>query len=182
MGFPGPAEGPESPFRKEKAGKNALHSPKKRNLAPKSDNRTPLFFHIHIHTLMKGNYKAENEAFLAEMAQQPDVQQLAGGVLYQVIKSGTGTRCPNVRSIVTVRYKGSLVNGRVFDDSSRQACPPAFRVRELIAGWQIALCRMHEGDCWKIYVPANLGYGPRTSGPIPGNSTLIFEIELIRIG
>lgn len=70
----------------------------------------------------------------------------------------------------------------MFDDSSRQACPPAFRVRELIAGWQIALCRMHEGDCWKIYVPANLGYGSRTSGPIPGNSTLIFDIELLRIG
>lgn len=131
---------------------------------------------------MKGNYKAENEAFMAEMAQQPDVHQLAGGMLYQVVRSGTGTRCPNVRSIVTVNYKGSLINGRVFDDSSRQACPPAFRVRELIAGWQIALCRMHEGDCWKIYVPANLGYGPRTSGPIPGNSTLIFDIELLRIG
>lgn len=119
---------------------------------------------------------------MAEMAQQPDVHQLAGGVLYQVVRSGTGTRCPNVRSIVTVNYKGSLINGRVFDDSSRQACPPAFRVRELIAGWQIVLCRMHEGDCWKIYVPANLGYGPRTSGPIPGNSTLIFDIELLRIG
>ena len=61
-------------------------------------------------------------------------------------------------------------------------CPEAFRVNELISGFQIALVNMHIGDHWIVYIPSNMGYGPKTSGPIPGNSTLIFEIKLISIG
>ncbi len=74
-------------------------------------------------------------------------------------------------------------HGQVFDSSRRGAgTPPAFRVNELITGWQVALVNMHIGDVWELYVPATAGYGERGAGrDIPGHSTLIFRIELLDI-
>ena len=56
-----------------------------------------------------------------------------------------------------------------------------FRLNEVIEGWQIALLRMHPGSRWIVYIPYTMGYGTRTSGPIPAYSTLIFEVELLNI-
>ena len=126
-------------------------------------------------------YKAKNIQFLKDIATQDGVKLLPGGIYYKVLAEGTGTSSPAPRSIVTVYYKGSLIDGKVFDDSFARNCPEAFRLYELIEGWQIALRSMHEGDRWMIYVPYEKGYGTRTSGPIPAFSTLIFEIELIKI-
>lgn len=120
---------------------------------------------------------------MVEKAAQAGVGQLRGGVLYEVIATGEGTATPNPRSIVTCHYKGQLINGRVFDQTFNKSCPAAFRVNELISGFQIALVNMHVGDHWRVYIPSNMGYGPRGAGSdIPGNSTLIFEIQLIKIG
>ena len=85
--------------------------------------------------------------------------------------------------MVTVHYEGRLIDGRTFDSSRRGAgTPPAFRVNELITGWQVALVNMHIGDVWELYVPAAAGYGERGAGrDIPGHSTLIFRIELLDI-
>ena len=90
---------------------------------------------------------------------------------------------PAPRSVVTVHYEGRLIDGRTFDSSRRGAgTPPAFRVNELITGWQVALVNMHIGDIWELYVPASAGYGERGAGrDIPGHSTLIFRIELLDI-
>ena len=126
-------------------------------------------------------YKAKNIQFVKELSAQPDVLLLPGGIYYKVITSGTGSTTPTPRSIVTVHYKGSLIDGKVFDDSYARQCPEAFRLCDLIDGWQIALRSMHEGDKWIIYVPYEKGYGTKASGPIPAFSTLIFEIELIKI-
>ena len=93
----------------------------------------------------------------------------------------TGTVFPNVRSIVTVHYKGSLINGRVFDNSYERNCPEAFRLCDVIDGWQLALQRMRAGDKWIIYIPYTMGYGTRASGPIPAFSTLVFEVELLGV-
>ena len=82
---------------------------------------------------------------------------------------------------VRVHYTGRLINGRVFDDSRRDGIPAAFRLFEVIEGWQIALSQMRPGDRWTIYLPANMAYGSRTDGDIPGNSTLIFDVELLSI-
>ena len=82
---------------------------------------------------------------------------------------------------ITVKTKGYLINGHVFDDSWQRGYPEAFRVSDLIEGWQIALQAMTPGDKWKIYIPYQMGYGIRTDGDIPGCSTLIFEMELISI-
>ena len=75
----------------------------------------------------------------------------------------------------------SPLNGREFDNSWKRKCPEAFRLNEVIEGWQIALLRMHPGSRWIVYIPYTMGYGTRTSGPIPAYSTLIFEVELLNI-
>ena len=116
-------------------------------------------------------YKARNEAFLAEKRGQEGVHELSGGVLYRVLETGEGTVSPNLNSVVTVHYRGVLVGGK----------PEAFRLKDVIEGWQIALQQMHVGDKWIVYIPQEKGYGRRACGPIPGASTLIFEIKLLSI-
>lgn len=129
----------------------------------------------------KEAYKLQNEQFLKELRLEAEVKELASGVLYRVLEMGTGSVTPRLNSIVSVHYKGSLVNGREFDNSWKRNCPEAFRLNEVIEGWQIALQQMHTGDRWVVYIPYSVGYGTRTSGPIPAYSTLVFEVELLSI-
>lgn len=128
----------------------------------------------------KEAYKAENQLYLQEIASEAGVKELANGILYKVIASGSG-KSPNPSSVVAVYYKGSLISGKVFDDNTRDRVPAAFRLRDLIVGWQIALRNMKEGDRWMVYIPAAYGYGARGVSGIPGNSTLIFDIKLIKV-
>lgn len=131
----------------------------------------------------KKEYLEKNLAFIDEMRRKEGIRELRGGVCYEVIAQGEGDSQPSPRSIVTCHYKGSLIDGKVFDSSYERKCPEAFRVNELISGFQIALVNMHIGDHWRVYIPSDMGYGSRGAGrDIPGNSTLIFEIELISIG
>lgn len=133
--------------------------------------------------MKKNEYKEKNDAFLADMRTKDGIKELRGGVLYEVISTGDSDRQPSPRSIVTCHYKGSLINGKVFDNSYERKCPEAFRVNELVAGFQIALVNMHVGDHWRVFIPSDMGYGPRGAGrDIPGNSTLVFEIELLAVG
>ncbi len=129
----------------------------------------------------KQEYIQRNEEFLAALREEEGIQELPGGVLYRVLESSGGDRHPNVRSVVSVHYTGTLINGRVFDDTRRNNIPAAFRLKDVIAGWQIALCRMAPGDRWQIYIPARYGYGAMRMGDIPANSTLIFDVELLSI-
>lgn len=130
----------------------------------------------------KSDYKARNEAFLAEKQAEEGIHELSKGILYKVEKSGNPQgRRPDLRSVVCVHYTGRLINGRVFDDTRREGIPAAFRLYEVIDGWQIALSQMRPGDRWTLYIPAPMAYGSRTDGDIPGNSTLIFDVELISI-
>lgn len=126
-------------------------------------------------------YKQKNLQFLQVLSTQEGICSLPCGICYKVLQSGTGTLSPTVRSIVTVHYKGSLIDGKVFDDSYRRNCPEAFRLCDVIEGWQLALQQMHVGDKWEIYIPYQLGYGIKASGPIPAFSTLVFEVELLGI-
>lgn len=128
-------------------------------------------------------YKEQQEAYLAEIKRDAEIVDLGGGVCYKTIATGNGTQTPAPRSVVTCHYKGSLSNEKVFDETFTSGCPAAFRVNELIEGFQMALLRMHVGDHWLVYIPAEKGYGNRGAGSdIPGNSTLIFEIQLLSIG
>lgn len=143
---------------------------------------------------MKGNnkkqeYKHRNEEFLNTVHQREGIIELRGGVLCEYILKGNSEVKPGPRSIVTCHYKGSLIpckgdtEGHVFDETFTSCCPSAFRVNELIPGFQIALVNMCVGDHCRVYIPSDLGYGSRGVGnDIPGNSTLIFEIKLIAVG
>lgn len=109
------------------------------------------------------------------------IRMLRGGVLCEVLRSGDSDRVVQPRSVVTCHYKGTLPNGRVFDKTDPKGAPAAFRVNELISGFQIALVNMHPGDFWRVYIPSDMGYGDRGAGSIPGGSALIFEIELVSV-
>jgi peptidylprolyl isomerase len=110
-----------------------------------------------------------------------DIRELPCGILYRVLEEGNGGNTPRLNSIVTVHYKGTLINGREFDNSWKRNYPEAFRLNEVIEGWQIALQRMHVGDHWIVYIPYAMGYGTRSSGPIPAFSTLVFDVQLLGI-
>ena len=126
----------------------------------------------------KEEYKEKNLQFIEETALQEGVVKLPCGVLYKELVKGSGTVSPELSSVVSVHYRGTLINGREFDNSWKRGCPEAFRLNQVIEGWQQALRQMHVGDRWLIYIPYTLGYGSRSSGPIPG---LVFEVELLSI-
>ena len=128
--------------------------------------------------ISKAEYKKQNIDFLREKSKAEGVVKLQGGVLYEVLKEGEGGKTPNSGSVVLVYYKGTLIDGTAFDDNLADACPSPMRLRDLIDGWQVALIHMHKGDKWRIYVPATMGYGNKRVDNIPGNSTLVFDIEL----
>lgn len=131
--------------------------------------------------MAKQEYIDKNRKWLADKAQEPGVKPIDKGILYKRIKSGDPKgRTPNRNSVVTVHYTGKTINGKTFD-SSRGGVAPAFRLRELIPGWIIALQQMHVGDKWELYIPAEQAYGRLNQPDIPGGSTLIFEIELIAV-
>lgn len=127
-------------------------------------------------------YKARNEAFMQALRDsEEELFEISQGVLVKILKQGNGDRCPRAGNVVTVHYKGSLINGKVFDSSYERGYPEAFRLGDLILGWQIALTQMRTGDHWIVYIPYQAGYGTCDSGPIPAYSTLIFEMELVSI-
>ena len=127
-------------------------------------------------------YKNKNIEFLKELSTQEGINSLPCGIYYKVLQTGEGKSSPTVRSIVSVHYRGTLIDGKEFDNSYKRNCPEAFRLCDVIDGWQIALQQMRVGDKWIIYIPSEMGYGSKASGPIPANSTLIFEVELLGIG
>lgn len=126
-------------------------------------------------------YKLDNEKFLEDKLQEEGVVELSSGVLARKLEEGRGKVCPRPGSIVYAHYTGRLIDGTVFDSTAGESLPALFQVRQLIMGWQIALTRMHEGDRWEIYIPAKWGYGSRKMDDIPANSTLVFDLELVKI-
>ena len=120
-----------------------------------------------------------NADFLSANAKKPGVKTVAGGLQYKVIKSGKGAQ-PHSGDCVTVNYKGSFIDGKIFDQS-KEGQPISFPVQGVIKGWTMALQMMHVGDEWQLFIPSALGYGDRGTpgGPIPGGATLVFEVELL---
>lgn len=130
--------------------------------------------------MARPEYVEKNRDWLRQKAAEPGVETLDKGVLMKRLKKGNSTVSPNRNSVVTVHYVGKTINGKTFD-SSRGGTPPAFRLRDLIPGWIIAMQKMTVGEKCEIYVPAEQGYGRFSQPGIPGGSTLIFEIELIAV-
>jgi len=121
-----------------------------------------------------------NNAFLNANVRRPGVTALPG-IQYRVIKNGKGAQ-PDGRDCATVNYKGSLINGNVFD-ATKPGEHATFPVGRLIAGWTEALQLMHEGDEWELVIPAGLAYGKRGAGDglIPPDQTLVFDVELLKV-
>lgn len=131
--------------------------------------------------MAKQDYVIKNSEWLAAKSGEANVKSLDKGVCYKVLKSGNKEPIhPNRSSVVTVHYTGKTINGKTFD-SSRGGTAPAFRLRDLIPGWIIALQQMRVGDRWELYIPASQAYGKVNQPGIPGGSTLIFDVELLAI-
>lgn len=123
---------------------------------------------------------ASEKAFLTENATKEGVVALPSGLQYQIMTEGSGPK-PTASSTVKTHYHGTLTDGTVFDSSVERGEPISFPVNGVIRGWTEALQLMPVGSKWKLFIPAELGYGPRPTGKIPANSTLIFEVELLGI-
>ncbi len=124
--------------------------------------------------------KAEGEKFLAENKKKPGVITLPNGIQYKVIKSGNG-KSPTINDKVEVNYRGKFINGTEFDNSYKRGKPLTTKVTGVIKGWTEILQKMKEGDEWEVYIPSELAYGKSGKGRIAPNTTLIFDINLLKV-
>jgi FKBP-type peptidyl-prolyl cis-trans isomerase FklB len=125
--------------------------------------------------------KGKGNAFLVENKKRNGVVVLPSGLQYEVIKNGDANS-PTAKAVdtVVVNYKGTLIDGKEFDNSFKRGEPAAFPVMGVIKGWIEVLQLMRKGDNWKVYIPSELAYGAggAAGGAIPPNSVLVFEINL----
>ena len=124
--------------------------------------------------------RAEGEAFLAENLNKEGVQVTESGLQYKVIRQGDGAR-PPADDVVEVHYRGTLLDGTEFDSSYARDESISFELDRVIAGWTEGVQLMPVGSKYMFYIKPELAYGTGGGGPIPPNSTLIFEVELLDI-
>lgn len=121
------------------------------------------------------------EKFLAENKKNDKVKETASGLQYIVEKEGTGVK-PTAQDEVTVHYTGKLLDGTVFDSSINRGEPATFPLNRVIPGWTEGVQLMNEGAKYTFFIPSDLAYGPQgIPNAIPPHSTLIFEVELIKV-
>lgn len=126
--------------------------------------------------------KAAGEAFLAENGKRAEVKTTPTGLQYEILTEGDGPQ-PEAADQVEVHYTGKLIDGTVFDSSVDRGIPATFGVTQVIPGWVEALQLMKAGSKWRLFIPSNLAYGPNGApgSPIGPNSTLIFDVELLKV-
>lgn len=107
-----------------------------------------------------------------------DALEDPSGLRYVITTEGTGPK-PKLSNTVVVKYTGTFLDGTFFDGTT--TTPATFPLANLIAGWQIGFQLLPEGSTAVLYVPSGLGYGKKGGGPIPPNTNLIFEVELIQV-
>lgn len=127
--------------------------------------------------------KKRSEAYLAENKEKEDVITLMSGLQYKVLSSGSGPDVhPTPLDVVKIHYRGSFIDGRVFDSSYQRGQPHVFPLNRVIAGWMEILQKMKVGDKWQVFIPPYLAYGEMGFGQEIGpNVALVFEIELLGI-
>ena len=127
-----------------------------------------------VENLAKGN------EFLAANKDKPGVQTTESGLQYEVVRAGNGDQ-PGETDVVKVHYKGTLLDGTVFDSSYDRGEPAEFGLNQVIPGWSEGVALMKVGSKYTFWIPASLAYGESGGGPIPPNSMLTFEVELLEI-
>jgi FKBP-type peptidyl-prolyl cis-trans isomerase FklB len=138
-----------------------------------------------VHTVMlasSAHNKTAGPEFLAGHGKKQGVQTTASGLEYKIEKSGD-SKAPAItpEDEVTVNYRGKLLDGSEFDSSYSRGKPLDIPVNGVIKGWQEALVMMKPGAKWTLYIPADLAYGANPRPGIPGNSLLIFDIEILGV-
>lgn len=119
--------------------------------------------------------------FLAENAKKPGVVTTPSGLQYKVLQEGAGEK-PSGRGEVEVHYRGKLIDGTVFDSSYDRGESISFLLTQVIPGWSEGVQLMSPGAKYEFYIPFELAYGPKgIPGVIPPYSTLIFEVELLKV-
>ncbi|MBR4366151.1 MAG: FKBP-type peptidyl-prolyl cis-trans isomerase [Bacteroidaceae bacterium] len=124
---------------------------------------------------------AEGKAFLEQNAKKEGVTVTSSGLQYEVLQEGSGKR-PKATDTVRCHYEGRLIDGSVFDSSYRRNQPADFGLNQVITGWTEGVQLMAEGAKYRFYIPYMLAYGEGGAGEmIPPFSTLIFDVELIKV-
>ncbi len=141
-----------------------------------------------LNTYFQEKQKAESakaisagKAFLEENAKKEGVVTTKSGLQYEVLTEGTGNQ-PKATDTVRCHYEGSLIDGSIFDSSYKRGEPAEFGLNQVIPGWTEGVQLMKEGAKYRFYIPYVLGYGENGAGSsIPPYSTLIFDVELIKV-
>lgn len=126
-------------------------------------------------------WHAQQQIYLLGLTAQDGWHLAEGGVRWRWITYRAAQRKPTVADRITVHYEGRLIDGTVFDSSYARGEPATFPLGRLVKGWQVAIPNMGVGETIEIAIPADFAYGPVGRGPIPGNATLVFKVELIGI-
>jgi len=122
-----------------------------------------------------------NARFLADYAVRPNVKKLPDGLMYRVLHAGDGPQPQKNSDWATVYYKGSLISGKVFDQTKPEE-PTSLQVGGVIPGWTEALKLMKTGDTWELVIPSDLAYGSEGFGDrIPADQTLVFLVKLAKV-
>ena len=126
-------------------------------------------------------YLNAQQAYLAGLKTSDGWYTMEGGLRWRYLEYlGTG-ESPTPADTVTVHYAGTFIDGEVFDSSYERGAPASFPLSGLIEAWEMAIPQMRVGETIEIAAPADLAYGPRRRGPIPGGATLVFKVQLLAI-
>ena len=136
-------------------------------------------FEARWQALSEKNLKAGN-AFMKAMALEPDVVSTESGLLYKILRPGTGKRA-NANDIARIHYRGTMMNGEEFDSSYKRGQPANFPIGKVRPALREVLLLMREGGKWVFYSPPKLAYGKEGSGPIGPNETLTTVVELLEV-
>ncbi len=123
---------------------------------------------------------AKEKKFFEDNAKKDGIQSTASGLQYKIIEAGSEVK-PGPQDTVLVRYKGTLLDGTVFDEVAADAEPIRLTLDRVIPGWTEGLQLIGEGGKAQLYIPSELGYGANGTGGIEPNSTLIFDVELEKV-
>ncbi|MEO6054736.1 MAG: FKBP-type peptidyl-prolyl cis-trans isomerase [Chthoniobacterales bacterium] len=131
--------------------------------------------------LMAQSAIEQGDQFLKAKAKEHGVKTLPSGLEYKIVTEGKGKR-PASSDVVSVHYRGTLINGTEFDSSYKRNEPAQFPLDRVIKGWTEGIPLIKEGGKIILYIPPNLAYGERGAGADIGpNETLIFEVELLKV-